>query len=129
MVGLTACTSSHHTTATSNTTLPAVTLPKGVNNATDVPTSVPNNPALRAHVQITKCAASADGWQASGDATNPGTGPVDYTITVFFTTSAATVIGYGSAKVHVAAGGHQAWSVSATFTPAPGTQCVLRGVG
>jgi len=43
---------------------------------------------------------------------------VTYTITVFFTSAQATVIGTGSTKVVVKAGGKAAWDVSATFTAA-----------
>ncbi len=105
------------------------TLPPGVANAVDVPTNVPNDPSLRQQVQLTTCAKTASGWQAAGTATAAAAKAVTYTITVFFTTASATVIGFGSTRVTVRQGAPTQWSVSADFTPAPDTRCVLRGVG
>lgn len=107
----------------------AVTLPRGVSNDTHVPSQVPNRVALRKDVALTTCAKAPGGWRAAGTATNPGHGPADYTITVFFTTSSDTVIGTGATHLHVSAGRQAPWKVTGRFTPAPATGCVLRGVG
>jgi uncharacterized lipoprotein YajG len=104
-------------------------LPKGVQQATAVPTSVPNTPELRKNVTLAACEKADGGWQASGTATNPGGDPADYTVTVFFTTDKGTVLGTADTKVTVAPGEKKPWTVAAHLTPAPTTRCVLRGVG
>jgi hypothetical protein len=104
-------------------------LPKGVNQVVKVPTQVPNEPQLRHDVAITVCDAAASGWHAAGTATNTGKKVRDYTITVFFTTKHATVIGTGRTKVSVDPGSRETWSITDDFTAPEGTQCVLRGVG
>jgi hypothetical protein len=105
------------------------TLPQGVTNASAVPTDVANSIQLRNHIQLTSCTNTPGGWQASGMATNPAASPTVYTITVFFTTASATVIGTGATQVHVENGASQPWTVTGNFAPAPSTLCVLRGVG
>jgi hypothetical protein len=104
-------------------------LPKGVQQATDVPTDVVNTPALRGSVEITECSAADGGWKAEGTAKNTGDAAKTYTITVFFTTDHGTVIGTGDTKVDVEPGKTEDWTVAAKLTPAPKTLCVLRGVG
>jgi hypothetical protein len=110
-------------------TTTGATLPKGVTNATAVATNVPNRVSLRKNVQLTSCAKVSDGWEASGVATNPASSETEYTITVFFTTASATVIGTGDTHVQVGPGSSQPWTVTGNFVPAPSTLCVLRGVG
>jgi hypothetical protein len=105
-----------------------VTLPQGVENASGVPTDVANSIQRRKNVQLTSCVKTTVGWQASGVASNPAASPTDYTITVFFTTATATVIGTGATQVHVDNGVSQTWTVTGNFPPAPSTLCVLRGV-
>ena len=95
----------------------------------DVPTDVPNTPALRANVAISDCERDGEGWKASGTALNPDDEAIDYTITVFFTTDKATVLGTGDTRVSVPPGESADWEIRADLTPAPGTLCVLRGVG
>jgi hypothetical protein len=95
----------------------------------DVPTDVPNTPALRANVAISDCERDGEGWKASGTALNPDDKAIEYTITVFFTTDKATVIGTGDTKVSVPPGESADWEIRADLTPAPETLCVLRGVG
>jgi hypothetical protein len=137
--GLAGCGASTHHTAAAGTpagtpaggsaTTTAPTLPKGVTNAVGVPTNVPNSVTLRKNVQLTSCAPTAGGWEASGVAANPVQNPTDYTITVFFTTATDTVIGTGATRVHLDGASNLPWTVAGTFTPAPATRCVLRGVG
>jgi hypothetical protein len=104
-------------------------LPAGVVNATSLPASPPNSPALRANVTMSSCAATAGGWGAGGTALNAGKTAADYTITVFFTTDHATVIGSAQTHVTVPPGAKQNWQVSSKFTAPAKTLCVLRGVG
>jgi hypothetical protein len=107
----------------------ALALPKGVLNATGVPSAVPNDFALRKTVALTGCGQVSGGWRASGAATNHTSTAVDYTVTVFFTTARDTVIGTGDTKVHVDADATARWNVTSRFAAASGTQCVVRGVG
>lgn len=104
-------------------------LPSGVVNAKDVPEAVPNDTSLRKSVALTACGQAPGGWRASGTATNHGAKPADFTVTVFFATPRDTVIGTGDARVHIDAGAIATWNVTGKFTAAPGTQCILRGVG
>ncbi|WP_127473919.1 hypothetical protein [Microbacterium sulfonylureivorans] len=131
MTGLTGCFPAETAeTATSSPTASDITgLPEGVQQATDVPTDVPNDPDVRGDVELTTCEEAEGGWRASGTASNSGTSTKDYTITVFFTTEGGTVIGAGDTELSVAAGESSEWSVTGELTPAPTTNCVLRGVG
>jgi len=137
-LGLTGCSGHDSATASSDrsssTTTPTITrgphfLPPGVVNAISLPAHILNDVQLRKNVLLTRCQPAKQGWKASGTATNPGKARADYAITVFFTTSSATVIGSGVTHVRVAPGAHKTWTASGSFTPAPATSCVLRGVG
>jgi hypothetical protein len=131
---LTACgggTSKHaaSTSRSSTTSTPGAGLPPGVVVATSIPNSVANSPALRKNVTISACQAVDGGWSASGTAINPGAQSEDYTITVFFTDDAATVIDSVETKVSVSPGGHEKWTAAGKFIAPAKTLCVLRGVG
>ncbi len=104
-------------------------LPSGVTPAPSIPATVPNTPALRADVRLAGCKPTADGWSASGTATNPGDAAATYTITVFFTTTAATVIDSATSKVTVKPHDDGKWTAAAAFAAPAKTLCVLRGVG
>ncbi|CAN5633050.1 hypothetical protein BH10ACT8_BH10ACT8_16860 [soil metagenome] len=120
--------SSSHSSKPPSKSGSATGLPSGVTGATSVPASPPNVAKLRTNVTMNACKATSGGWAASGDARNPGTNSVDYNVSVFFTTAAATVIGSGSAKVSVQPGGTEKWTVTGKFHPAAKTLCVLVGV-
>lgn len=104
-------------------------LPKGVMGATDVPQDVANDPDLRDDVTVASCRRTPNGWRATGTARNPGQAPIDYAITVFFTTESATVIGTGTTRVAVGPGRKEAWRVEDAFEAPASTLCALRGVG
>ena len=104
-------------------------MPSGVVQDPNVPTNVLNTPSLRQYVAITACDRSPNGYTAKGTANNPTKAEKPYTITVFFTTNRGTVIGTGAIKVSVLPGQTQKWQIDGQLTPAPGTECVLRGVG
>ena len=130
LVAATACSSSGSTAPKVRTSAtPHAGLPSGVSGATNVPTSVPNDPARRADVTLAHCAAAPGGWAAGGTIQNPRTKASTYRITVFFTTTSATVVGVGKASVHVSGGASQAWQAVGHFHPPAKTLCVLRGVG
>ena len=103
-------------------------LPAGVAPA-PLPTDVPNSVDARTHVALTTCKAVTDGWEASGTVTNPAKSKVDYTITVFFTTSQATVIDSAQTTVSLEPGDKKTWVATKKFTAPAQTLCVLRGVG
>lgn len=93
-----------------------------------LPSTVPNNLTLRKNVAITACHAVTGGWAAEGTATNPGTSPDNYQITVFFTTPRATVLDYATVAVAVQPGKTAQWTAEQHFATVPGMNCVLRGV-
>ena len=97
--------------------------------ATPVPTQVANDTKLRKNVTLSSCKSVAGGWGASGTAMNPGTKPVDYTITIFFTTTSATVVSTAATHITVSPGGKEVWTVNRKFKAPPKMLCVLRGVG
>jgi hypothetical protein len=111
------------TTKGSKPTTPAV-------STAPLPTSVPNNIPERKDVTLQQCAAVPGGWGASGVAANPGTTPVSYKITVYFTDTKATTLDYAQTTVTVPAGKTQPWTANKTFAPVPSkVLCVLVGVG
>ncbi|MCT1478395.1 hypothetical protein [Microbacterium sp. p3-SID336] len=114
-------------TATSGPQLPGEE--PGVVGATKLPSDIPNSPAVRSAAKITSCAASDGGWTAAGTVTNPTEDDASYVVTVFFTNSAATVVGSGQATVEVDGGATTDWSVTSDFVAPNETLCALRGVG
>lgn len=113
----------------SATTRTPEALPEGVKPASNIPTKVPNDTKLRKNVLLSTCEKTDKGWSAAGTASNPGKKTVEYEITVFFTTSQATVIETGKTKVEVKPGKDAKWSIKKDFKTAPTMLCVLRGVG
>lgn len=131
---LTACTS-HGTTprptasaSPSGTTGPQSATPSITQHPVPPPTAIANDTARRKYVTMTGCAASSGGWAASGTATNPGAHATSYTITIFFTTSTATVLDFAKTTVAVPAGQHRSWRAAARFSAPANMLCVLRGV-
>jgi hypothetical protein len=96
--------------------------------ARSVPARVPNSVAARRNATLASCHSSDGGWQANGTVKHVGGSPASYKITVFFTTSSATVIGYGDTVIQVAGGQTKPWTVRGKFDAPKGTRCVLRGV-
>ncbi|MFC5501548.1 hypothetical protein ACFPJ4_04745 [Lysinimonas soli] len=129
LTGCTAGATSSSRTPTAAAAASAPALPAGVTQATAVPTDVPNDTAARKNVTITSCAANDGGWAAKGTVANLGDGPKTYTITVFFTTSTATVLHTDAVTVSVKPGQTADWTIDGKFVAPAGTRCVLRGVG
>lgn len=94
-----------------------------------IPTKVPNRPAKRAAVELTGCAATDDGWAASGTATAGQGRARTFVISVFFTTDQATVVEWGRTRVTVPAGERADWQVGVELPVQGELRCVLRGVG
>ncbi|MBN9621124.1 MAG: hypothetical protein J0H43_15580, partial [Actinobacteria bacterium] len=108
---VTACSSSAgHSGPTGSSSGPASTPASATPTLTQHPLppaqSIGNDVQLRKHVTLTGCAARSGGWGAAGTAINPTAKSVRYTITVFFTTTSATVLDYATSTVTVPAGGH-----------------------
>ena len=104
-------------------------LPSDVPQAGKVPTKVPNDPALRKNVTVSDCSQAGKGWKAAGKATNPSDKPLDYTLTVFFTSDKATVLNTADTSVKVEPGKTAEWTIQKDFPATAKTLCVLRGVG
>jgi hypothetical protein len=94
--------------------------------AARIPLRVPNSVAARRAVTLAGCTATSAGGQAAGTVTAPRAAA--YTITVFFTTSKATVAGYATTTVHATPGRATPWRASGHFRAPHGMRCVLRGV-
>ena len=128
--GLSGCTSpSQDSSAPKSAPTSASSDTPSSTGATAVPTDVANDIDLRKNVRLSSCKRIGNGWSASGTATNPDTKPVDYTITVFFTTAKATVVGTGETHVRVDPGDKKSWAVNRKLGAHSKTLCVLRGVG
>jgi hypothetical protein len=126
------CTSSSPkpapTGASASSSATAATRPP-TQNQLPSPSAIRNDVKLHRQTAITSCTSKPGGWQASGKSVNPGKNDVHLTITVFFTTTTATVLDYATTKVTVPAGGTAKWTAAATFPAQPTMLCVLRGVG
>jgi hypothetical protein len=125
LVSLAGCSSSPKASTTTTAKNHATTRPV----TPSLPKTVPNKPNLRRYVSVQKCAAIQGGWQASGVATNPGSSSATYLLTVYFTDTSATVIGFAQTHVKVAAGKSSSWMASSQFRTSGRTLCVLSGVG
>lgn len=125
LVSLAGCTSHPEASTTTTTSAPSTTRPV----TPTLPKSIPNKPDLRRDITIEKCAAIQGGWQASGVATNPAHASATYLLTIYFTDTSATVVGYGQTRVKVAAGKSSPWTVAAHFPISGKALCVLSGVG
>ena len=131
-VALAGCTSSTPTpqpTGQATSGRPTSTKSIPPQNELPSPSAIRNDVKLHRQTAITSCTSRPGGWQASGKSVNPGKDDVHLTITVFFTTTTATVLDYATAKVKVPAGGSAKWTAAATFHAEPNMLCVLRGVG
>ncbi len=93
-----------------------------------LPKTVPNDPSQRHNVSMQKCQAIPGGWEAGGTAVNPGHSSTTYLVTVYFTDSHATVVGYAQTTVKVAPGQNVQWTASSHFAAPTKTLCVLSGV-
>ena len=116
-VALAACSGSNHPSSSTTTTV-----------AGSVPDNVPNQVSARKDVQMIDCASSRGGWSAGGTIKNTLGHDATYHITVFFTSTEATDLAYGSTSVPVSSGRTRSWSVNSTFAAPAQVLCVLRGV-
>jgi hypothetical protein len=94
-------------------------------------TSLPktaNQTAVRKDVLQTSCSAIPGGWRAAGTASNPTKSEVRYKITVFFTTTHATVLSYTSTKVTVQPGATAKWAASSKFPAQKEMLCPMPGI-
>jgi hypothetical protein len=93
-----------------------------------VPSNVPNQGSARKDVQMINCGSSSGGWSAGGTIKNMLGHHATYHITVFFTSTEATDLAYGSTSVPVTSGQTKRWSVKSNFSAPAQVLCVLRGV-
>ncbi|MEO6884909.1 MAG: hypothetical protein ABI232_01300 [Jatrophihabitantaceae bacterium] len=130
LLALAGCTSSKPGASTSSnsskTATPSSPSVPLVQNS--LPASVANQPAVRKNITQTGCAAVDGGWSAKGTATNSSSRKVTYKLTVYFTTTQATVLDFAQASVVVAPGKTVPWSVSKKFLAQPTMNCALVGV-
>lgn len=120
LAGCSGSSSSSGTTTTTQAGLPTT--------ATTSPVPIQNNAQIRSQAVITSCKATDGGWTAFGTASNPAAETHKYLLTVYFTNSAATVIGSGTTSETVPSKASGTWSVTANFTAPSTTKCVLVGV-
>ena len=92
------------------------------------PATTPSQPNVRTDVRLFNCAATKDGWSAGGTVTSSLSHAATYVITVFFTSSVAENLDYGSTTVPLKAGQFKLWSVSAIFAAPSTVRCVLTSV-
>jgi hypothetical protein len=119
---LSGCSSAPKATTTSSP-------PSSAMGSPSLPKTVPDVPRLRRNIRMVKCQAIPRGWEAGGTATNPGHATATYLVTVYFTDTQATVIGYAQTRVEVAPGQTAPWTASSRFAAPTKTRCVLTGVG
>ncbi|WP_158277225.1 hypothetical protein [Serinibacter arcticus] len=108
------------------TEAPTALPPAEVQN--ELPTDLPDDPALRTSVLLTGCGEAEGGWQGTGTAANPGGEDLGYQIIVFFTDAYSRAVDSSTITVEVPAGETVEWSAAKEFAPPEGTQCVLRAV-
>jgi len=118
-VPLAACSNSNNPSSSTTTT-------KAVPGT--IPNNVPNQVSARKDVQMINCGSTSGGWSAGGTIKNTLGHDATYHITVFFTSTEATDLAYGSTSVPVSAGQTKLWSVKSTFAAPAQVLCVLRGV-
>ena len=118
-VSLAACSGSNNPSSSTTTT-------KAVPGS--VPNNVPNQVRVRKDVQMINCGSSSGGWSAGGTIKNTLGHDATYNITVFFTSTQATDLAYGSTSVPVSSGQTKLWSVKSSFAAPAQVLCVLRGV-
>jgi hypothetical protein len=131
MVLLSGCATSSTSTPPATAVQPSVNARNSTTTIPEqhpLPATIPNDVTLHKDVEITACHATTGGWEASGTATDPGSSPVTYDITVVFTTPRATVLDYATTSVTVQPGATARWTARQEFATVAGMLCVLRGV-
>jgi hypothetical protein len=132
LLSVTACTSDEPSTpkgqAAVKPSTPA-TSPETVPHRPLPTKPIPNDVDKRRSVVIEECKATKNGWRARGTATNSADSSETYEITIFFTTTSATVMDFARTTVTVAAGETEKWQASTKFPAPDEVRCVLRGVG
>jgi hypothetical protein len=87
---------------------------------TDVPVSA-------RQVLLTGCRPVDGGWQAEGDATNPGDDALSYPVTVYFTSGQGILVATGVAQVVIPPRATVQWRVSTAAAVAGAVHCSLPG--
>jgi hypothetical protein len=90
--------------------------------------TAPSQASIRKDVHLVNCAAAKNGWSAGGTVQSSLNHRVTYDITVFFTSSVAENLDYGSTSVQLKPGQVKLWSVNAIFAAPSTVLCVLTSV-
>jgi len=95
---------------------------------TTSPATAPSQASIRKDVHLINCGAAKGGWSAGGTVQSPLSHSATFDITVFFTSSVAENLDYGSTSVPLKAGQIKLWSVNAIFAAPSTVLCVLTSV-
>ncbi len=95
---------------------------------TTSPATAPSQASIRKDVHLLNCRAAKGGWSAGGTVQSPLSYSATFDITVFFTSSVAENLDYGSTSVPLKAGQIKLWSVNAIFAAPSTVLCVLTSV-
>lgn len=95
--------------------------------ATPAGPTVTDVPAQARQVALTGCRAVDGGWQAEGDATNPGDDTVRYPVTIYFTSDQGVLVATGVTEVLIPPRATVQWRVSMSAAVASGVHCAVLG--
>jgi hypothetical protein len=90
--------------------------------------TAPSQASVRKDVHLLNCGAAKGGWSAGGTVQSSLSHSATFDITVFFTSSVAENLDYGSTSVPLKAGQFKLWSVNAIFAAPSTVLCVLTSV-
>jgi hypothetical protein len=76
---------------------------------------------------ITNCRAVGGGWEADGEATNPGDDALRYPVTVYFTSGQGILVATGVAQVLIPPRTTVQWRVNTAAAVAGAVHCSLPG--
>jgi hypothetical protein len=123
---LAACTGTAQPVPTASSTRPPAFT--GVRHPIPTGSALANDPELYGRVVLTDCAATSDGWKATGTMKNPGAAKTTASILVIFTDAQARMIDSATTTVEVKAGAKASWAAARKFSAPAGTRCVVRAV-
>jgi hypothetical protein len=121
-LSLTACGNNSSGRSASSPTAPSTI------RVTTSPATAPSQASIRKDVHLINCGATKSGWSAGGTVQSSLSQSATFDITVFFTSSVAENLDYGSTSVPLKAGQIKLWSVNAIFAAPSTVLCVLTSV-
>ncbi len=102
--------------------------PTALPTQASLPPLAKNDVTARKQITQTGCAAVPGGWAATGTAKNPGSSPVTYKITIYFTTTSATTLNYAVTSVTVPPGQTAKWTARKRFKAQQQMLCPMPSV-